>query len=149
MIINRQKPIEFNSPVEVIFEREELKKAIKWYATKPVARLKHVFLFGRYYAVSVYGEKIHIHRLLVMFWENRDLERDEYVHHKDGNRFNNLRENLEIMPASLHQSITNKGRKQTQDWIRSRIMKTADKKRGKKYPKHIYENPDLIKEEKK
>lgn len=144
MKILAQKTIEFNSPVEVLFDKVDLRKAILWYSDKPVARLKHVYLHGRYYAVSIYEQKIHIHRLLMMYWLQRDLEPGEYVHHKNGNKFNNLKENLEVMAASIHQSITNKGRKQTPEWIQKRISKTANVKRGKKYPKKIYENPDLL-----
>lgn len=66
------------------------------------------------------------------------------VHHKNGNKLDNRRENLELMSASDHQSITNKGRKQTAEWVKKRITKTADAKRGKKYPKNIYENPELL-----
>lgn len=144
MIIKRQKPIHFNSVVSVLFDENELRKAILWYSNKPVAPLKHVYLYGRYYAVSIYEEKIHIHRLLMMYWLKRDLQSNEYVHHKNGNRFNNLKENLEVLSASVHQSITNKGRKQTPEWIKKRIGKTANIKRGKKYPKKIYENPELL-----
>lgn len=135
MIIKKQKPIDFNSPADLLFDREDLKKAIMWYSDKPVARLKHVFLYGNYYAVSIYEQKIHIHRLLMTYWLKRDLQTNEYVHHKNGNKMNNLKENLEIMLAPLHQSITNKGRKQTPEWIKKRITKTANAKRGKKYPK--------------
>jgi hypothetical protein len=49
------------------------------------------------------------------------------------------------MTAEEHQRLTNKGRKQTPEWIKKRITKTADAKRGKKYPKRIYENPRFIK----
>lgn len=136
MILKKQKPIEFNSPAEVIFPRTDLKKAILWYSDgKPVARLKHVFLYGKYYAVSIYDEKIHLHRLLMMYWLQRDLEPDEYVHHIDGYKFNNERSNLEVMTASQHQSITNKGRKQTPEHVAKR---TASMKRTR------YENPDLL-----
>lgn len=136
-MLKRQKPIQFNSPVEVLYDVEELKRAILWYSEKPVLGLKKVFLYGRYYAVSIYDQKIHIHRLMMMYWLKRDLEHDEYVHHKNGNKFNNMKENLELMSASLHQSITNKGRKQTPEWIKDRITKTANAKRGKKYPKNL------------
>lgn len=146
MIVNFQNPIDFNSPAECLFDREDLKKAITWYSSKPVCRLKHVFLHGRYYAVSIYDQKIHIHRLLMMYWLKRDLGRFEYVHHKNGNRFNNHKDNLELMLDFQHQSITNKGRKQSPEWIKKRITKTANAKRGKKYPKNIYENPELLNE---
>lgn len=146
MILNRQKQIEFNSPAEVLFDLEDLKKAIIWYANgKPVCRLKHVYLHGRYYAVSIYEKKIHIHRLLMMYWLKSDLQRNEYVNHINGNKFNNLKENLEVLSASIHQRITNKGRKQTPDWIKKRIEKTSKAKRVKKYSKNkIYEHPSLL-----
>lgn len=136
MIINRQKPIEFNSLAECLFDAKELRKAILWYSRKPVARLKHIFLYGKYYAVSIYDQKIHIHRLLMMYWLQRDLERDEYVHHKNGNRFNNLKENLELMSASLHQSITNKGRKHTKEH-NHKIGLANKKRKGIKYKKSL------------
>lgn len=102
MIVKTQKQIEFSSPVEVLYDEEELRKAILWYSNRPVCRLKHVYLHGRYYAVSIYEEKIHIHRLLMMYWLNRDIGRHEHVHHINGNKYNNLRDNLEVIPAFLH-----------------------------------------------
>lgn len=136
MILKRQKPIQFNSPTEVLYDVEDLKKAILWYANgRPVVGLKHVFLYGKYYAVSIYDEKIHVHRLLMMYWLQRDLESDEYVHHINSNKFNNMRENLEVMWASEHQRQTNLGRKQTPDHIAKR---TAAMKKTR------YENKDLL-----
>lgn len=141
MIIKRQKKIEFNSPHEVIFDKKELKKAILWYTTKPVARLKHVYLWGKYYAVSIYDEKIHIHRLLMMYWLQTDLQSNEYVHHINSNRFDNRRENLEVMLASIHQSKINKGRKQSPEFIKRRICASVEAKKNKR----IHENKELLK----
>lgn len=135
MIVRRQKRIEFNSPVEVLYDPAELRKAILWYTDRPVARLKHVFLYGKYYAVSIYDQKIHIHRLLMMFWLKRELQTNEYVHHKNENKFNNHRDNLEVLPAAVHQSITNKGRKQSPEHVAKR---TASMKKTR------YENSDLL-----
>jgi hypothetical protein len=134
MIINKQKPIEFNSPADLLFNREDLKLAILWYSKKPVARLKHVYLHGNYYAVSIYDEKIHIHRLLMMFWLKRGLERDEYVHHKNGNKLNNLKENLEIMSASDHQKLTKSGVSLSLEH-RKNIGKANKRRKGIKYKK--------------
>lgn len=135
MIVRTQKHIEFNSPVEVLYDASELRKAILWYTNKPTARLKHVFLYGRYYAVSIYDQKIHIHRLLMMYWLKRELQTNEYVHHKNENKFNNHKDNLEVLPASVHQNITNKGRKQSPEHVAKR---TASMKKTR------YENSDLL-----
>ena len=134
MIINRQNPIEINSPLEVLFDGKDLKKAILWYSDKPVARLKHVYLYGRYYAVTIYEQKIHIHRLLMMYWLKRDLQSNEYVHHKNGNRFNNLRYNMELLPASVHQSRINKGKKFSKEH-RRKIGEANKRRKGIKYKK--------------
>jgi hypothetical protein len=136
MIINKQKPIAFNSPTEVLFDQEELAKAILWYSDKPVSRLKHVFLYGKYYAVSIYEQKIHIHRLLMMFWLKRDLQHNEYVHHKNGNRFNNLRENLDVVFSSDHQSRHNKN-KILSDTHRKKISEANKKRVGMKFRKRV------------
>jgi len=105
-----QRPIILIGPPEVNFDAKDLKEAILWYADSPVFQIKHVFLYGYYYAISIKGKKLHIHRLLMAYWLQRKLKTKEYVHHKDENKFNNLKDNLQLMAASLHQSITNKGR---------------------------------------
>jgi hypothetical protein len=136
MILNKQNNIEFSSPVEVLFDREELKHAIYWYSKKPVCRLKHVYLHGKYYAVSIYDKKIHIHRLLMMFWQKRDLEPQEYVHHKNGNRFNNLKDNLELIMCPDHQSIHNKNRIFS-DTHRHKLSEANKKRTGMKFNKRV------------
>jgi hypothetical protein len=90
-----------------VVDEGELIKAILWYSSKPIARVKTVYVYGKYPAVSIYNEKIHIHRLLMMYWLNRKLSSEEYVHHKDENRLNALRRNLEIVGQSKHQSQHN------------------------------------------
>lgn len=81
-----------------------------WYSLKPLRKFRKIYLLGEYPAVGIYKEKFHVHRLLMMYWEDRSLKRDEYVHHKDENKLNTLRTNLEIVPESEHQSFHNKGR---------------------------------------
>lgn len=110
MIVNYQKPIEFINDCGCLVDLKELEKAIIWYSDKPVARLRKIYMQGNYPTVSVYHEKIHVHRLLMMYWEKRELKREEYVHHKDENKLNALTDNLEIMPESEHQSLHTKGR---------------------------------------
>jgi len=144
MIINKQKPIEFNSPNEVLFDTDELKKAILWYTDKPVCRLKHVYLHGRYYAVSIYDQKIHIHRLLMMYWLQRDLSPYEHVHHINGNRFNNLRDNLEIMHASIHISHHQKGIPKS-DEHKLKISTANKRRKGIRLKrKYAFDTDDLL-----
>lgn len=138
-----QKPIVLVNDCNAVYNNDLLIKAMLWFASDPMEKTKKVFMYGRYPAVAIDKYKLHIHRLLIAY-KNDGLGRQWYVHHKDGNRLNADIENLEIMRAEEHQSITNKGRKQTPEWIKKRITKTANAKRGKKYPK-VYQNPELLK----
>ncbi len=144
MILNSQKPIDFNSPSCVIYDQEELKKAIIWYSKpKPVCRLKHVYLHGNYYAVSIYDKKIHVHRLLMMFWLKRDLQRNEHVHHKNHNKYDNRKENLELILASDHMSMTNKGKALSSEH-KNKISEAGKKRKGIKIKKRININLNEI-----
>lgn len=144
MIVNVQKRIEFNSPKEVLYDEEDLRKAIIWYSHKPVCRLKNVYLHGRYYAVSIHYEKIHIHRLLMKYWKQRDLSRREHVHHIDGNRFNNLKENLELMPAGKHISHHVAGVPLSEEH-RAKISLSNKRRKGIKLKrKYTFLDSDLI-----
>ena len=107
MIVKHQKEIQFINDCGCLVDLTELAKAIQWYSDKPVARVKHIYMYGNYPAVSIYKEKIHVHRLLVMYWENRLLNPSEYVHHHDGNKLNALKDNLSIMEQRNHQSLHN------------------------------------------
>ena len=82
-----------------------------WYQDKPTSRLKHIYMFGNYPAVTIFKEKIHIHRLLMMYWNGiRKLDKNTYVHHIDENKLNASKDNLMFINASLHQSKHNKGK---------------------------------------
>jgi len=142
MIIKGYKPIQFLNQCKCLYDAEDLEDAIKWYSGKPVARIKRIFIYGRYPAVSIYDEKIHIHRLLAMYYEQRDLDSAEYIHHIDGDPLNARRENLVIQAASEHQHNANKGRRQSPEHIAKRIDATTKTR----YGHSIYENPELVKE---
>jgi hypothetical protein len=136
VIVKSQKPIEFVNNCGCIVDFLDLEKAIAWYSEKPVTRLKTIYLHGRYPAVSIYKEKIHVHRLLMMYWENRIIPRNEQVHHKDENKLNALRNNLEIILEGKHQSLHNKGKSFSE--IHKRNISQANKKRkGMKMKKQI------------
>ena len=136
MIIKEQKPIIIKNQCNAIFDEEELKKAIIWYSERPVSRIKTVYIHGKYPAVSIYFQKIHIHRLLMMYWFQRDLDRNEYIHHKDGNRLNATKENLELIDASIHQSLHNKGKILSKEH-RRKIVEANRKRKGVKMKKRV------------
>lgn len=137
MIVKTQKPIKLTNTCNAIYDEATVVKGILDFITDgPVAANKKVFMYGRYPAVSVRQHKLHLHRI-VWFAVNGGIPYGHYVHHKDGNRLNNLIENLELMTASEHQRITNLGRKQTKEWTAKRIAN------GWKTRKKIYENKEL------
>lgn len=77
MIVRTQKRIEFKNECNCIVDLVELEKSVIWIQSKPTARLKKIYMHGRYPAVSVHNKKIHVHRLLASYWERRQLERYE------------------------------------------------------------------------
>jgi hypothetical protein len=110
MIVKMQRPIQFQNDCGCIVDLKELERAIFWYTNKPVFSKKRIFMHGKYPAVAIHNEKIHVHRLLMMYWKNRRLRKDEYVHHVDENKLNASKDNLDLIPEKLHQSMHNKGR---------------------------------------
>ncbi len=142
MIINSTSATQFVNEAKAMFNATDLREAIHWYAQRGVAPTKKVFMYGRYPAVNIYDKKIHIHRLLMMFYEERDLERGEYVHHIDGNPLNALPQNLEIQSASQHQSQANKGIPHTTEHKKN----AANAMCLSRYGHPIYENKELLKQ---
>lgn len=134
MIVKIQKPIEFVNECNCLVDLDELKNAIIWYSEKPVTRLKKIYMHGMYPAISIYKEKIHVHRLLMMYWIGRKLMTEEYVHHKDECKTNSSRKNLEIMQSGVHQSHHNKG-KELSEQHRKLIGEAGKKRKGIKVKK--------------
>ena len=115
MIVNEQKQIELVNLCNALYEQDEVVAAILYMADlygRPVQRLKRVFMYGNYPAVSIYGDKIHLHRLLgIYWWRDDDGEFDaKYVHHKNHNKLDARRHNLELLDVFTHQSYHTKGR---------------------------------------
>lgn len=141
MRVINQKPIVFENKCGCIFNEVDLAAAIVWYQDRPTYSKKVVYMFGKYPGVSIFKEKIHVHRLLMMYWERRILNTNEYVNHKNENKLDASKKNLEILSAAKHQSITNKGRKQSPTHVMKRINSTS----LTRYGHIIYEHPNLIK----
>jgi len=130
MIVKIQRPIKFINDCECIVNEKELEQAIVWYTSKPVCGTKKIFMHGKYPAVAIYKEKIHVHRLLMMYWMNRRLSPNEYVHHLNGNKFCCLKSNLAVMMREGHQSHHNKGRKFSEK--HRKLLSEANRRRAGK-----------------
>ena len=115
MRIKGRKKITFINDCGVMVSVYELERAMNWYSEKPSAPTKHIYMHGQYPAVSIYREKVHVHRLLMMYWLQISIPSDCFVHHIDGNKLNALRENLCLMPCREHQSKHNKNKKLTEN----------------------------------
>ena len=139
MIITKQKQIEFINDCSCNVDECELRNAILWYQDKPTASKKHIYMHGRYPAISIYDKKLHIHRLLMMYWNNtREIDQSLYVHHIDGNKLNAQKCNLMFMDKSEHESLHNKGRVISEK-ERIRLQSYNEARRGKPFPKETRE----------
>ena len=136
----KQNPIIFNNTSHCIVNGNLLAKAILWYQIEPTFSNKKIYMYGKYPAVSIGKKKIHVHRLLIMYWHRKILKSSEYVHHKNGNRLDCTIGNLEIMDAKKHQILHNKG-KTISDEHKKAISEANRKRKGMKYK--IHENPEL------
>lgn len=110
MIIKQQKTIIFINDCACIVDEKELSSAIIWYQKKPTAHIKHIYMHGAYPAVSIHKEKIHVHRLLMLYWNNGTISNEKQVHHKNGNKMDARRCNLILVNSGEHQSMHNKGK---------------------------------------
>ena len=140
MKVNKQLPICFINKCGCRIDYTELEKAIFWFSDKPVVRTKSIYMYGRYPAVSIYDKKIHVHRLLLMYWLQRDLEPFESTHHKDGDILNAAKSNLLIMSQEDHVRLHLGGETQDPDFVKRRITASVIKR----WPSH--DNPELFKE---
>lgn len=132
----KQQVINFINDCNCLVNYDLLEQAILWYSKDFVFAQKHIFMYGKYPAVSIYNKKIHVHRLLKSYIEKRILERNEYVHHIDGNKLNASISNLEIIKQDEHQSMHNKGRKFSVEH-KTKISKANMKRKGIKLKKRI------------
>lgn len=134
-MVNKQNPIEFINDCGAIVDYKELRNAVLWYTDKPQTSKKHIFLHGRYPAVSIFGQKIHIHRLLMMYWLNSNIPTEYSVHHINGNRMDARKENLAVMLNSAHNSNHNVGRKPPKVAI-DKLVEFNHSRKGTRQKKH-------------
>ena len=133
---NIQKPLKFINKCNCIVDYDLLEKAILWFAKDVIFEVKSITMYGKYPCVSIYNDKIHIHRLLKYYTEKRILKRTEYVHHLDGNKLNASIDNLQIVQGSQHQSIHNKNKTLSAEH-RNKISKANRNRKDIKIKKRI------------
>lgn len=144
-MVNTQREIHFINDCNAIVDYKELESAILWYAKSPVVSKKHIYLFGKYPAVSICKKKIHIHRLLMMYWIKCNIPKDYSVHHIDKNKLNASKGNLALVFFRTHQSEHNKGKiisEEQRQKIIERNHKTKGIRRSYKKPitaKQVYD----------
>lgn len=78
----------------------------------------------KYRCVKVAGKKHDAHRFLMEQVLGRPLQRDEVVHHKDGNKLNNSIDNLQVMSRKEHSRLHRKGATNS-DTARRKLSKST------------------------
>jgi hypothetical protein len=136
MTVKKQKKIKFVNDCKCLVDYEDLERAILWKQSKPGISIKHIFLFGNYAAVTVDGNKIHIHRLLMEYWLQMELPFQASVHHINENKLDDRKENLSVMVNNAHNSIHMKGRSFSEDHKR-KIGQANHKRVGMKMKKRV------------
>lgn len=133
MSVKEQKQIKFINDCNAIVDYIELEKAILWYAKKPVTSIKHIYMHGKYPAVSISREKMHIHRLLMMYWLDTIIPSEFIVHHLNNNKLDATKENLSIVLNTVHASKHNKG-KEVSNAVRERLIEFNHSRKNTRQP---------------
>ena len=109
-LVDKEKPI-FENSCNAIFDENLLYKAIDWKCqnlNKYCHKKYKVYLYNNYPCISIAHQKIRIHQLLGEFIFGR-IRKGYVIHHIDGNKLNNTKENLQYISNVLHTQIHHKG----------------------------------------
>lgn len=139
MTLLRQKGITLVNCCDAKYDVKTLTDAILWKAGKPVQSIKHVYMHGKYACVSIGKGKFHIHRLIKEFILKQIIPTNFHVHHKDGDKLNNMEENLEVIENHVHLSKHNKGKPISEN-TRISIVRFNHQRKGKRAKLH---RPDV------
>ena len=131
-MIKQQRKIKFINDCDAIVDTSELEKAILWFQKSFTASKKHIYKHGEYSCISIQKQKINVHRLLMMYWLNIKIPKEYHVHHENGNKLDNRKENLSLILNSTHLRQHNKGKKVSEKT--KRLIGEANKRRkGSKF----------------
>lgn len=144
LTIKTQRPIKWVNDCGCLVDYDMLTKAVIWYADSPVQRVKHIYLFGKYAAVTVNRKKVHVHRLLVEYCIDHKLPTYLSVHHLDENKLNNNLSNLAIMVSKYHNSHHMKGKKPTENQRRA-TTEANRRRKGTRIAKRVDIPLDMLK----
>lgn len=107
-------------------------------------KVKKIFLYGNYAAVSIGRDKIHVHRLIGLYLIGR-RRCNNHFHHINSNKMDNRSVNIACVEPQIHISRHNKGRKPSTNAIRQTIAANHRRKgyrtnphRGDVTPEQVY-----------
>jgi hypothetical protein len=144
MTVKKQRKIIIENKCNCIVGESLLIKAMIWYAGRPQCSKKTIFLHGRYPAVGIFHEKIHVHRLIMLFLNRSHILKGIVSHHKDGNCLNATVDNLELMPHGIHASLHNKGKVLTLKH-RAKIAENNRLRKGIPHKEKVHIDLNLLK----
>lgn len=126
----KQKKLIFKNECNCIVDEDLLESAMIWWANgKILMQKRKIYLHGIYPAVSIFNEKLHVHRLVYCYNNIAKLLTSIHVHHKDADKLNCTISNLEAIKGSTHMSIHNKGKKLSQEH-KDKIAEAGRRRKG-------------------
>lgn len=144
MTLLRQKEITLVNCCNAKYDVKTLTDAILWKADRPVQSIKHVYIHGKYACVSIGKNKFHIHRLIKEFILRQKIPLGFHVHHKDGDKLNNMEDNLEVIEQSIHLSEHNKGKTISENTRIAIIKFNHHRKGGRTKPHRLDVTPKQV-----
>ena len=113
-LVDKETPI-FENSCNAIFDENLLYEAIEWKCqnlNKYCYKKYKVYLYNSYPCISIGHEKIRIHQLLGEYLFGK-IRKGYVIHHKDGNKLNNQKDNLQYISNVFHTQIHHKGKEYT------------------------------------